>query len=76
MFDNTGDKSVTMCGVAQEDISNDQEGEDKSVYTKPWHVTVTMTGVRALHSALRSPNPFHVLKVDFSRSLCHVSDPL
>nr|AIA08677.1 complement factor B/C2 [Miichthys miiuy] len=30
------DKSVTMCGVAQEDIS-DKEG---TVYNKPWHVTV------------------------------------
>ncbi|XP_044057275.1 complement C2 [Siniperca chuatsi] len=33
------DKSVTMCGVAQEAISD--EYEDNTVYTKPWHVTVT-----------------------------------
>lgn len=65
MFHNTGDKSVTMCGVAQEDISMGQEEEDKGVYTKPWHVTVTMTGVRALHSAQHTHNPFNVLKVDF-----------
>ncbi|XP_070761470.1 complement C2 [Enoplosus armatus] len=34
------DKTVTMCGVAQEAISDTPE-KDKSVYTKPWHVTVT-----------------------------------
>ncbi|XP_070827162.1 complement C2 [Chaetodon trifascialis] len=34
------DKGVTMCGVAQEDISKGQE-EDAGVHTKPWHVTVT-----------------------------------
>lgn len=47
MFHNTGDKSVTMCGVAQEDIS---EKLGTIVHTKPWHVTVSMAGVRALHS--------------------------
>ncbi|KAK2846925.1 hypothetical protein Q5P01_009924 [Channa striata] len=30
------DKSVTMCGIAQEDISEN----DPEAYTKPWHVTV------------------------------------
>eukprot|EP00064_Thunnus_orientalis_P000310 superscaffoldBa00000015_g310 len=34
------DESVTMCGVAQEDISKDQEEGGRKVYTKPWHVTV------------------------------------
>lgn len=37
MFHNTGDKSVTMCGVAQE------LGEDKTAHTRPWHVTLTKT---------------------------------
>lgn len=37
MFHNTGDKSVTMCGVAQEDISQDLE---EAAYTRPWHVIV------------------------------------
>ncbi|KAG8002205.1 Complement C2, partial [Nibea albiflora] len=30
------DKSVTMCGIAQEDISD----KGRTVYNKPWHVTV------------------------------------
>ncbi|CAJ1066154.1 complement C2 [Xyrichtys novacula] len=33
------DKSVTMCGVAQEDISKDQGEEGKDVFTRPWHIT-------------------------------------
>lgn len=45
-----GDKSVTMCGVAQEVT---QEG-DRQAYTKPWHVTVTAGRVRALHLFHRS----------------------
>lgn len=49
MFHNTGDESVTMCGVAQEDISKEEE-EGTTVYNKPWHVTVSVTVVRALHS--------------------------
>lgn len=40
-----GDKSVTMCGVAQEVTQED----DIEAYTKPWHVTVTMGTVRVLH---------------------------
>ncbi len=40
MFHNTGDKSVTMCGVAQEDISKDLEEAKIAAYTRPWHVTV------------------------------------
>ena len=37
-----GDKSVTMCGVAQEDVSENQEvfGPTKKAYTRPWHVNV------------------------------------
>ncbi|XP_039987709.1 complement C2 [Xiphias gladius] len=34
------DKSVTMCGVAQEDVSKEQEKGGTRVYTKPWHVTL------------------------------------
>ncbi|XP_035536463.1 complement C2 [Morone saxatilis] len=34
------DKSVTMCGVAQEDISKESGEDEKNVYNKPWHVTV------------------------------------
>ncbi|XP_041664580.1 complement C2 [Cheilinus undulatus] len=34
------DKSVTMCGVAQEDTSEKQDGDEKGVYTRPWHVTL------------------------------------
>uniref|UniRef100_A0A3Q3X9T3 C3/C5 convertase n=1 Tax=Mola mola TaxID=94237 RepID=A0A3Q3X9T3_MOLML len=34
------DKSVTMCGVAQEDVSKERE-DDRNVFTKPWHVTST-----------------------------------
>lgn len=35
MCHKTGDKSVTMCGIAQEEAS-----KDDPAYTKPWHVTV------------------------------------
>ncbi|XP_071351960.1 complement C2 [Trachinotus anak] len=35
------DKSVTMCGVAQEHVSNEQEKDGITVYSKPWHVTLT-----------------------------------
>lgn len=37
-----GDKSVIMCGVAQEDVSENQEefGPTKTAYTRPWHVNV------------------------------------
>ncbi|XP_070685685.1 complement C2 [Pempheris klunzingeri] len=35
------DKSVIMCGVAQEDVSMEYEKSKIPVYTKPWHVTVT-----------------------------------
>uniref|UniRef100_A0A3Q2FYQ9 C3/C5 convertase n=1 Tax=Cyprinodon variegatus TaxID=28743 RepID=A0A3Q2FYQ9_CYPVA len=39
------DKSVTMCGVAQEDVSKDEaEDLDGKVYTKPWHVILTSQG--------------------------------
>lgn len=38
-----GDKSVTMCGVAQE------EGGDEPVYNKPWHVVVSMAKVSVSH---------------------------
>lgn len=48
-FHTTGDKSVTMCGVAQEDVSKERE-DDGNVFTKPWHVTVTMKTVRASRS--------------------------
>ncbi|XP_051252628.1 complement C2 [Dicentrarchus labrax] len=34
------DKSVTMCGVAQEDISKESGEDEKNAYTKPWHVTL------------------------------------
>uniref|UniRef100_A0A3Q3MAI4 C3/C5 convertase n=1 Tax=Mastacembelus armatus TaxID=205130 RepID=A0A3Q3MAI4_9TELE len=34
------DKSVTMCGVAQEDISKAQEKDGIRVYNRPWHVTL------------------------------------
>uniref|UniRef100_A0A673ZY10 C3/C5 convertase n=1 Tax=Salmo trutta TaxID=8032 RepID=A0A673ZY10_SALTR len=36
------DKSVIMCGVAQEDVSENQEefGPTKTAYTRPWHVNV------------------------------------
>uniref|UniRef100_A0A8C8GP59 C3/C5 convertase n=1 Tax=Oncorhynchus tshawytscha TaxID=74940 RepID=A0A8C8GP59_ONCTS len=44
-----GDKSVTMCGVAQEDVSENQEvfGPTKKAYTRPWHVNVITTGVKS-----------------------------
>ncbi|KAL0972773.1 hypothetical protein UPYG_G00194580 [Umbra pygmaea] len=39
--DMISDKSVTMCGVAQEDVSENQEFEStKKAYTRPWHVNV------------------------------------
>ncbi|CDR17619.1 unnamed protein product [Oncorhynchus mykiss] len=43
------DKSVTMCGVAQEDVSENQEvfGPTKKAYTRPWHVNVITTGVKS-----------------------------
>ncbi|XP_060901605.1 complement C2-like [Labrus mixtus] len=34
------DKSVTMCGVAQEHISKEQKEDVKGIFTKPWHVSV------------------------------------
>uniref|UniRef100_UPI0037E805C9 complement factor B n=1 Tax=Semicossyphus pulcher TaxID=241346 RepID=UPI0037E805C9 len=37
------DKSVTMCGLAQEDTSEALDGSEKGVYTRPWHVTLTTT---------------------------------
>lgn len=45
-----GDKSVTMCGVAQEVT---QEG-DIEAYTKPWHVTVAVGKVSVLLILLKS----------------------
>uniref|UniRef100_A0A8C7K4V9 C3/C5 convertase n=1 Tax=Oncorhynchus kisutch TaxID=8019 RepID=A0A8C7K4V9_ONCKI len=38
------DKSVTMCGVAQEDVSENQEvfGPTKKAYTRPWHVNTQL----------------------------------
>ncbi|XP_023869870.1 complement C2 [Salvelinus sp. IW2-2015] len=43
------DKSVTMCGVAQEDVSENQEefGPTKKAYTRPWHVNVITTGAKS-----------------------------
>uniref|UniRef100_A0A3Q3BHL8 C3/C5 convertase n=1 Tax=Kryptolebias marmoratus TaxID=37003 RepID=A0A3Q3BHL8_KRYMA len=38
------DSSVTMCGVAQEDISKDQEHSSGRAYTRPWHVTLSSWG--------------------------------
>ncbi|XP_076000051.1 complement C2 [Genypterus blacodes] len=35
------DESVTMCGVAQEYISSEDDG---FAFTKPWHVTLSMVG--------------------------------
>uniref|UniRef100_A0A3P8ZR65 C3/C5 convertase n=1 Tax=Esox lucius TaxID=8010 RepID=A0A3P8ZR65_ESOLU len=44
------DKSVTMCGVAQEDVSENQKqfGFTKTAYTRPWHVNVitASTGIK------------------------------
>ncbi|XP_019963483.2 complement C2 [Paralichthys olivaceus] len=34
------DKSVTMCGVAQENVAWEDETWATPVYTKPWHVTL------------------------------------
>lgn len=41
-----------MCGVAQEDTSEDQKDVTEA-YTRPWHVTVTITAVRVLHRQKR-----------------------
>ncbi|XP_013881466.1 complement C2 [Austrofundulus limnaeus] len=35
------DSSVTMCGVAQEEISKDLEHSQIKSYTRPWHVTLS-----------------------------------
>ncbi|RVE64366.1 hypothetical protein OJAV_G00125260 [Oryzias javanicus] len=35
------DKSVTMCGIAQEDISQAAEKDSTVAYTRPWHVILT-----------------------------------
>ncbi|KAM4741959.1 complement C2 [Anableps anableps] len=35
------DSSVTMCGIAQEDISKEQKEADVKAYIRPWHVTLT-----------------------------------
>ncbi|XP_069003628.1 complement C2 [Embiotoca jacksoni] len=34
------DQSVTMCGIAQEDISKDDKLDGEIAYTRPWHVTL------------------------------------
>lgn len=36
------DKSVTMCGVAQEDISKEEEEKVDELYNRPWHVGVSV----------------------------------
>ncbi|XP_029570651.1 complement C2 [Salmo trutta] len=43
------DKSVIMCGVAQEDVSENQEefGPTKTAYTRPWHVNVITTSAKS-----------------------------
>ncbi|XP_008424315.1 complement C2 [Poecilia reticulata] len=35
------DKSVTMCGIAQEDITENQMLDGLKAYTRPWHVIVS-----------------------------------
>ncbi|MEQ2226754.1 hypothetical protein ILYODFUR_030574, partial [Ilyodon furcidens] len=35
------DSSVTMCGIAQEQLSKEQELDGVTAYTRPWHVTLT-----------------------------------
>lgn len=52
VFNNAGDKSVTMCGVAQEDISKEEEEKVDELYNRPWHVGVSVAKVRALHCQL------------------------
>lgn len=49
-----GDKSVTMCGVAQEVTQED----GPEAYTKPWHVTVTAGTVRVFYTFSISFLPF------------------
>ncbi|XP_031716667.1 complement C2 [Anarrhichthys ocellatus] len=45
------DKSVTMCGVAQE------QDEDKMAYTRPWHVKVeTLSKITPCVGSIVSPN--------------------
>lgn len=47
-FHTSGDESVTMCGIAQEEISQKSQEDCIKAYTRPWHVTLTSVG--ALHT--------------------------
>ena len=40
IFHTTGDSTVTMCGIAQEDISKKHEDDPEKAFTTPWHVTL------------------------------------
>ncbi|KAM8769439.1 complement factor B [Acanthopagrus schlegelii] len=48
------DKSVTMCGIAQEHIKDPEE--NKAFHTKPWHVSVTVTKTPLCFGSILSPN--------------------
>ncbi|KAM4627981.1 complement C2 [Polymixia lowei] len=51
------DKSVTMCGVAQEDVSQNHEGLGSGTsYTRPWHVTITTVGQQTCSGSIVSQN--------------------
>lgn len=52
-----------MCGIAQEHMKDPEE--NKALHTKPWHVSVTVTKVRALHSLSLHP-PLHIKEWTFT----------
>ncbi|XP_056139071.1 complement C2 [Lampris incognitus] len=47
------DESLVRCGVAQEYVSSDHE-PTKPVYTRPWHVTLTMSEGSTVRTCLGS----------------------
>ncbi|KAM9732882.1 complement C2 isoform 2-T2 [Menidia menidia] len=51
------DQSVTMCGIAQEDISKEHEEDSGKAHTMPWHVTLQSSGhTKFCSGTIISPN--------------------
>ncbi|KAJ0063429.1 hypothetical protein NL108_002643, partial [Boleophthalmus pectinirostris] len=45
------DKTVTVCGVAQEDVP-----EDSTIYTQPWHISIAGVRTHLCSGSILSPN--------------------
>ncbi|XP_034557857.1 complement C2 [Notolabrus celidotus] len=71
------DKSVTMCGIAQEDTADQQAMDANWVFTRPWHVTVetSMTCVGSIVSqnwVLTAAHCFAKASTDSIYSSAHI----